>query len=168
IFAMTPAHLRTAPSRRSRAAAAAGRIAAQLERAAACGLFLEHLPGRLLRGTIAALVALLRRRAMQRAFLLDVGFGLRLLCFGSRLRSGLGRLRSFLGLALLLALAGGFAVLLFLELFLLALLHRLRLARLLLARRDLLRREVRRRCGGRRRRGRRRLHHRRRRDDFRL
>jgi hypothetical protein len=88
VVAMAPAHLRAAPSRSTCGAAG---VAAQLERARRRGFFLEHLAGRLLGRTIAALVALLRRRAVQRAFLLRVGGGRRLLAFRGRFRPRLPR-----------------------------------------------------------------------------
>ncbi len=66
VVAMAAADLRAAPARRG---AGTARIAAQLERATACGFFLEHLARRLLGRTVVALLARLRGRSMQRAFL---------------------------------------------------------------------------------------------------
>ena len=138
--AMAPADFGGASPRPTRR-----RIAAQLERAAPRSFFLEHLAGRLL-GGLVPLFARLRGRAMQRAFggRLRLGGGGRL---GSRggLGSSLGgdsgcgfrfrgRLRrGFFGIAFLLGLARRLALLLFLDLLLLALLQRLALARFLLA-----------------------------------
>src|SRR5581483_6180784 len=83
LVATVTAALGPAPSGRRRTA---GDVTAQLERAAASGLFLEHLSGGLL-GGLVALLARLRRRAMEGAF--------------ARLRGGLGgRLRSGFGCGL--------------------------------------------------------------------
>ena len=95
VVAMAPAHLRTAPARRG---AGPARVAAQLERAPACGFFLEHLARRLL-GRAFALLARLGGRPMQRAFGLRLGVGrrslrvCRRLCFGGLCGRGAPQLR---------------------------------------------------------------------------
>ena len=149
IVAMTSTDLRAAPT----CARRAGRVAAQLQRAPASGLFLEHLSRRLL-GDAIALFTRLGGRTMQRAF----GGGLRFrggrfrggggirsnlgggrggrFCLGGRFRRG------FFGVAFLLGLACRFALLLFLDLFGLPLLQRLALARFFLARGDFLGRKL--------------------------
>ena len=147
---MTSADLRSAPAGTGRA----GGIAAQFQRAPAGGFFLEYLAGRFL-GRPVALLAGLGRGTMQRTFggrltLRDrrrlggcdrvrrslgdcsrSGFG-----FGGHLGGGL------LGVAFLLGLARGFALLLFLDLVRLPLLQRLALARFLFPRRDFLWRQL--------------------------
>jgi hypothetical protein len=144
VVAMAPAHLRAAPSRRT--ARAAG-VAAQLERAAARGFFLEHLARRLLRGRSPRLSPCFAVGRCSVPSFLTSALGVGVLAFGPpsprlpRPWRRFSRSRSFL------RLARGFAVVLFLELFLLALAKRLRLARLFLARGDFLRRQVRRRGG---------------------
>ena len=90
VVAMASTDLRTAPTRRG--AGPAG-IAAQLERAPACGFFLEHLTRRLLRRTLA-LLARLGGRPMQRALGLGLRVGRRGFGVDRRFRfGGLGRSR---------------------------------------------------------------------------